>query len=213
MLLLPSHSIDHRCNGQIQSTCPGLLTGILTRFQQLYPDIEVILFEGTLQEVREWIATGIIDLGIVFHADEETQSTPIAADTLYVFVSQAHPLHTHATVRINDLRKERLIMPKTGGAFLEMVNFDLKATGSSIRYQASDGTTILAMVREGLGITLLPRMMLPQELEGVVALPLDPPQQVQIGLATQTKGTASPGVRLFVQTALAWAQKSALLRP
>ena len=199
--------------GSIFSLCPGLLTGILTHFQQVYPDIEVILFEGTLQEVQEWIATGIVDIGFVFHAAKGGKSTPIAADALHVFVSEEHPLHTRVTVSINDLRKERLIMPKTGGAFLEIVSFDLKATGSSIRYQASDGATILAMVREGLGVTLLPRMMLPQGLEGVVALPLDPPQHVQIGLATQEKGRTSPAVRLFVQTALTWTQRSALLRP
>jgi DNA-binding transcriptional LysR family regulator len=198
--------------GSIFSLCPGLLTGVLTHFQQVYPDIEVILFEGTLQEVQEWIATGIIDIGFVFHEAKKVKSTPIAADALHVFVSEGHHLHTQATVTVNDLRKERLIMPKTGSAFLEMVSFDLKATGSSIRYQASDGATILAMVREGLGVTLLPQMMLPQMLEGVVALPLDPPQQVQIGLATQAKGMASPGVRLFVQTALSWTQESALLR-
>lgn len=199
--------------GSIFSLCPGLLTGILTAFQQAYPDIEVVLFEGTLQEVQEWIATGIVDIGFVFHAASESKSTPIALDALHVFVSEGHPLHTHATVNINDLRKERLIMPKTGGAFFEMVSLDLKATGSSVRYQASDGATILAMVREGLGVTLLPRMMLPQELEGVVALPLDPSQEVQIGLATRTQGALSPSVRWFVQTALARTQKLALLHP
>lgn len=199
--------------GSIFSLCPGLLTGILIHFQQAYPDIEVVLFEGTLQEVQEWIATGIIDVGFVFHATEVKNSISVGTDTLHVFVSEGHPLHKQTTVRISDLHKERLILPRTGNAFLEMANFDLKATGSSIRYQASDGTTILAMVREGLGVTLLPRMMLPLEIEGVVALPLDPPQQVQIGLATQAKGKPSPGTRLFLQTALAWTQKSASLRP
>ncbi len=52
-----------------------------------------------------------------------------------------------------------------------------------VRYQASDSATILAMIREGLGITLMPRMMLPKKLEVVVALPLDSPHQLQIGLA------------------------------
>jgi hypothetical protein len=32
-----------------------LLAGVLTHFQQQYPDIEVALFEGTLQEIQEWI--------------------------------------------------------------------------------------------------------------------------------------------------------------
>ncbi len=57
------------------------------------------------------------------------------------------------------------------------------------------------MIREGLGITLMPRMMLPNKLEGVVALPLDPPHQLQIGLAVRSQAMASPAAQLFVQTA------------
>ena len=76
-----------------------------------------------------------------------------------------------------------------------------------IRYQASDSATILAMVREGLGVTLVPRAMLPQKLEGVVALPLDPPQKLQIGLAVKSQETASPGAKLFIQTAQALMQE------
>lgn len=195
--------------GSIFSLCPGLLTGVLTRFQQAYPEIEVVLFEGTLQEVQEWITTGIIDLGFVFQATRTMKSTPLAADAIHLFVAKGHHLQAQATITANDLHQERLIMPKTGSAFLDMADFHPQVTGSSIRYQASDGATILAMVREGLGVTLLPRMMLPQQLEGVVALPLDPPQPVQIGLATQAGGAVSPGVRLFVQAALAWMQESA----
>ena len=57
------------------------------------------------------------------------------------------------------------------------------------------------MIREGLGITLMLRTMLPKKLEGVVALPLDPPHQLQIGLAVRSQAMASPAAQLFVQTA------------
>ncbi len=63
------------------------------------------------------------------------------------------------------------------------------------------------MIREGLGITLMPRMMLPKKLEGVVALPLDPPHQLQIGLAIRSQAMASLAEQLFVQTALTQVQE------
>ncbi len=78
-----------------------------------------------------------------------------------------------------------------------------------IRYQASDSATVLAMIRAGPGITLLPRMMLPKKLEGVVALPLEPAQPLPIGLGVKALATAVPGARLFIQTALDWIQKEA----
>jgi len=69
------------------------------------------------------------------------------------------------------------------------------------------------MVREGLGITILPRMMFPEKLEGIAGIPLDPPRQIQIGLAVRSQETASPGAALFVQTAVAWVQEQAALLP
>jgi DNA-binding transcriptional LysR family regulator len=192
--------------GTILSMCPELLVGTLTRFQRLYPDIEVVLLEGTLQEVQEWIDAGIVDIGFVFQPAKEAESTLIARDTTHVFISETHPLHNQAVITFHDLRNECLIVPRIGREFLALINLDLKGAGSHIRYQASDGVTILTMVREGLGATILPRMMLPQKLEGVVALPLDPLQQVQIRLAMPTQRAATPGARLFMEVAAAWAR-------
>jgi len=67
------------------------------------------------------------------------------------------------------------------------------------------------MVREGLGITILPRGMFPEKLEGIAAIPLDPPRQIQIGLAVRSTDSASPAATLFVQAAVAWVQEHAAL--
>jgi len=55
--------------------------------------------------------------------------------------------------------------------------------------------------------------MLPEKLEGIYGIPLDPPHHLQIGLAVRSQATASPGATLFVQTATAWVQKQAALLP
>lgn len=75
-----------------------------------------------------------------------------------------------------------------------------------IRYQTSDSATILAMVREGLGITLVARQMLPAKLEGLVALPLHPRRPLSVGLAVRAHETASPAATLFISLAQAWVQ-------
>lgn len=92
---------------------------------------------------------------------------------------------------------------------MRRAGFVLDKYKSQIRYQASDTATILAMVREGLGITLMPRKLLPSKLEGVVALSLNPPQDLRIGLAVKSQDAAPPGAKLFIQTALICAQAQA----
>jgi DNA-binding transcriptional LysR family regulator len=54
-------------------------------------------------------------------------------------------------------------------------------------------------------------MMLPKKLEGVRALPLDPPQPLPIGLAVRSQKIASRAAKLFIQTAVNWTQEQASL--
>jgi DNA-binding transcriptional LysR family regulator len=192
---------------------PGLLASVLTCFQRRYPDIEVVLFEGAMHEVGEWIESSIIDAGFVVLPAPGIESTLITTDELCVLVSSGHRLHAQMAVTPRELREEGFVMEKTECALqlMKKAGIELSRTGPHIRYQASDSATILAMVREGLGITLVPRMMLPKKLEGVVALPLDPPPPLQIGLAVRSQKMASPGAKLFIQTALTWTQGQASL--
>jgi DNA-binding transcriptional LysR family regulator len=192
---------------------PTLLASVLTCFQQQYPGIEVVLFEGAMHEVGEWIESNIIDVGFVILPAPGIESTLITTDEMCVLIPPGHRLHTQMAVKPRELREEGFIMEKTQCSLnlIKRAGFEPSRTRPLIRYQASDSATILAMVREGLGITLVPRMMLPTKLESMVALPLDPPQPVQIGLAVRSQEMASPAAKLFIQTAVIWAQEQTSL--
>jgi DNA-binding transcriptional LysR family regulator len=201
--------------GSIESIVPPrLLAGVMTSFRTAYPEIEVVLFEGAMHEVGEWIEKSVIDVGFVVLPAPGIESTLITTDELCILVSPAHRLHAKDVVTANDLREEGFIMEKTQCTlnFLGRVGVEPSRAKLSVRYEASDSATILAMVREGLGITLVPRQMLPKKLEGVVALALDPPRPLQIGLAVRSQAMASPAAKLFIQTAQAWTQEQSLVR-
>jgi DNA-binding transcriptional LysR family regulator len=200
--------------GRIESiVSPDLLAGVLTSFYSLYPDIEVVLFDGGLHEIGEWIEQNIIDVGFVVLPAGELECTLLIMDELCVLVSSKHCLHTQTKVTPEELREEGFVMERTACSLqlLRKAGLEQGKTGPSIRYKANGSATIHAMVREGLGITLVPRMMLPKKLEGVVALPLDPPPLLQIGLAVKSQKIASRAAKLFIQTALTWTQGQASL--
>ncbi|GHO98785.1 putative HTH-type transcriptional regulator YvbU [Reticulibacter mediterranei] len=197
--------------GSIPLVSSPLLAGVLAHFHQQYPDIDVVLFEGSFHEVEEWLDSNVIDIGFLHHPTKGMESIYLANDTLHVFVANEHRLHTYASVMADDLREESLIMPRTGCDLPEIFDQKHGKHNPSIRYRVSEGTTILAMVREGLGITIMPRKMLPDKLEGITSIPLDPPQTLQIGLAVRSIASASPAARLFVQTAVMWVQEQVAL--
>lgn len=194
--------------GNIESlVAPGLFASILTRFQRLYPEIEVVLFEGAMHEVGEWVESSVVDVGFMPLPAERFDGTLVTTDELCVLVPQEHRLNAHQAVTQSDLREEAFILEKTQCMFQFMTLAGFEPNKVKIRYRASDSATILAMVREGLGVTLIPRMMLPKKLEGIVALPLDPSQHIQIGLVTRSQELVSVGAKLFIQTAMAWTQE------
>ena len=78
-------------------------------------------------------------------------------------------------------------------------------------YTVSDPCTIYLMVRGGLGVPLMPRAMLPDDLDGMLPLPLFPVMPFRVGMGVRSWEAASPVAKLFTQTAEAWATSHGLL--
>lgn len=195
--------------GCISPASDSRVARLLAHFHQQYPDITVVLFEGTTHEIEEWLHIEAVDVGLVQHPSEGMESFPFTTDELHVFMANGHRLHARTSVTTNDLRDESWVMRSTGCDLPEIFEHYDEKYHPDIRYRAGDGATMLAMVREGLGITLLPRKMIPDKLEGITSIPLDPPRRLQIGLGFKSQAALSPAAALFVHTAFAWVQEQA----
>lgn len=51
--------------GAFNSICSGLLPGILKGFMAHYPQIEVEVYQGTYDDVKEWLRTGQVDIAFL----------------------------------------------------------------------------------------------------------------------------------------------------
>ena len=71
-----------------------------------------------------------------------------------------------------------------------------------IRFATSDSRATIAMVRAGLGITLLNDILTADLADGVAVLPLDPPQSVHLGIALPEEEHVSPAAKRFITYAL-----------
>lgn len=190
-----------------------LLVGILGDFQRQYPDIDLVLFEGTGQEVEEWVAESVVDIGIVRHPTPGMESRLLVEDEVCVVFPSAHRFRHAARVDAGDLVGEPMIVPRSG---FKLVLEALREIGQGdtrlwFKYTVSDPRTIFLMVRDGLGLTLMPRTTLPDDLDGLLALPLSPAMPFRVGLGVRSWETASPVARLFARTAEAWAASHGFL--
>lgn len=199
--------------GSIHSfVAPNRLASLLSHFQAHYPEIEVTLFEGAIHEIGEWIDGNLIDLSFMILPAPEFTTRPIFHDELFVVLPEEHPLQEQDKLRLDDLLDQALVIERGHCTLrlMEQLGIINSSKKPKIRYKAHDSATILAMVREGLGLTFIPKSMLPKQADGLIVRAIEPRFPLQIGLGVKSWQQASPNVRLFIEAAQQWANQTAL---
>ncbi len=186
---------------------PGLLGGMRLR----HPGIEVIPLTGTDDEVRGWIAAGTVDVGVVTLPARGMDTLPLAVDAYIALVPTAHPLAIRASVRVAELAGEPFVMGQPECERVVAAMFRRACAAPRQRVVALDVATMLAMVQEGLGVTIVPEFAVPANVSGVSALPLDPPERRHLALAVRSLAAAAPVVRSFLRHAEEWARSRGTL--
>ncbi|WP_280542420.1 LysR family transcriptional regulator [Chromohalobacter sp. 11-W] len=179
--------------GSFHSVISNQLPPLLTTFHQRHPGIEVIALEGTDEEVEAWLASGAIDLGVVLNPTPDRQALILGRDAWVVLVPASHLLARRASaygVDFTELATQPFIHA-TGGCTVNAQSLarDAGVELTNIRVTVRDWASACALVREGMGIAVVPECTLPRDRKGLRALPLTPPIYRQFGLVT---GAATP---------------------
>lgn len=104
---------------------------------------------------------GELDLGFTDMEDAEgLQRVPLLADEMMAVVSHGHRLARKRTVSLEDLAAEPLIVLDEGESSVALRSFEHAGITPKVEYTVTDDYSILQMVREGLGVTLLYELML-----------------------------------------------------
>lgn len=183
--------------GSISSMTAKLMPGLISSFKQRFPGIEVILFEGSYEEVNNWIKLSVIDIGIVTEEMHEFEFIPLLQDKMVVFVPEGHKLSNQANIRLQEIANEPLIMPKVCNHVLRSI-FKEQGVSPNIQFEVRDIATILAMVQEGVGNTILPEMAIPTALPKISASYLSPQVYQNLGLEVRSMDYLSPVLTAFI---------------
>jgi DNA-binding transcriptional LysR family regulator len=199
--------------GSLPSISARFLPGALRMFRQRYPKVEIVLLEGTDQEVRAWIDARMVDVGVVTLPTEGVDVTPIAHDEFLVIVPEAHALAKHTLLRIESLAHEPFLLCTGGCGPLIQALFDQAKVRFQVQLEVREITAALAMVQEGMGITIIPEMALPSQLPpGTKAIHLRPTAWRHLALAVSSHQTMSPATQMFLQQAQQWGLSQGFLQ-
>jgi DNA-binding transcriptional LysR family regulator len=190
--------------GSVSSAAEKLLPGMLTSFHGSHPGISVVQLSGSDFEVREWLETSAVEVAILGDAVDRT-AAPLLQDELKAIVPKGHHLARNDALAVEDLAGAPFIM--SAGGCEPMISALAEAHGVRLRihYKVRDVPSLLRMVADGLGVTIVPQLTVPNVLENVRILELRPRAYRQLVIATNDDGNLSDIALAFVRHARRWA--------
>lgn len=177
------------------SVISTLLPGLLRDFRRLHPGIELVALEGTDEEVEEWLAAGTVELGVVLNPAPGRAAVILGQDAWVAVLPASHRLARRSTesgVTLGELADQPFILA-TGGCSVNGNSLMAQAglALSDVRVTVRDWMSASVLVREGMGVALIPESTLPDEQRGLCVLPLTPTIHREFGLVCSSAGSAS----------------------
>ncbi|MEK5058873.1 LysR family transcriptional regulator [Paenibacillus shunpengii] len=191
--------------GTFTSVSSQWLPGVIKSFQHEYPAIHIKLKEGDYGEIKGWIASGAVDFGFLSLQGRSIFDTiPLKKDRLVCILPDGHALALESSLHLDQLREEPFIMPKWGGDDEIESMIRTHKVKLSIRFEVAEEQAIIGMVQHGLGISILPEMVLGNLPDTVRIVPLAEKPYRMIGMAALSLSELSPAAHKFINSVQDW---------
>lgn len=186
--------------GTFSSVATHWLPNIIKEFQKDYPNIDYELLLGDYTEIEAWILQGRVDCGFLsLPAHPELETIFLEEDKLLAILPQNHPLTRYERVPVEALCHEPFMLLEKGAKAEISQIFDRCGLVPKVHFTTWDDYAIMSMVESGLGISILPELILKRVPYEIVAKELEVPAYRNIGLALREKKTASLAVKRFIE--------------
>ncbi len=170
---------NHLRIGTFSSISQKLLPEIIRRFRSFHPDIKISV--AVEDNLHQWLENDLVD--IIF-ADEFSFGSnnvwlPIKEDP-FVAVVPSNILKGKRKVSKEDLYPHTYV--STNEEILDSY-FDKSRFANVLNFNSVDNVSVLYMIQQNLGFSLLPALMVDKRIKGIKTLMLDEPICRTIGFA------------------------------
>lgn len=170
--------------GSFSSVTALWMPDVIHFFRENYPQVEVQIFDGNYDEIRDWIIHGQVDCGFLSSiVADDLKFYPLCEDPLCVVMQKGHPLADKEQVSIEEVLQYPFII-ETPGCDNDVLHLLEKCPKKAqISYSFRDDTLIMAFVKNGLGVTISQELVMKAFGRDVEVRPLAPESYRTIGLA------------------------------
>jgi DNA-binding transcriptional LysR family regulator len=195
--------------GAFTSVAVHWLPSVLKEFQHDYPNVDFKLLNGDYHDVEQWLSDGSIDIGFVnVPCALDCECIPLIEDRLLAILPPGSRFASYPKFPLVECETEPFI------SLLESSDHDarraLEAAGvkPNVRFYTKDDYAIIAMVEQGLGISIMPELLLRGRHDNIQIMPLIPEAKRTIGIAIAAGEAAGPATRRFADYVVRYVQNS-----
>ena len=186
--------------GTISSVSCHWLPTLIKQFQERYPNVEFVLHQGDYTSIPARVRTGEADFGFVNpDAIPNIKTRFVKAGEHRAVLPLNHPLAQAPYVTLEDLVNEPFLLLEEGLLSEPLEAFHQQGLEPSVRLRVHDDYSILSMIEAGLGISILPELVLRKTNYQVAILPTRPVVMRKIGLVMKDKNTMPIASKYFIE--------------
>jgi DNA-binding transcriptional LysR family regulator len=190
-----------------------VLPAILKQFRHTHPGVEVFVETGNTPVLLESLTKGSLDLAMLVSPDLiERQDFSLEATWDFELVFVSHLRQPPRRPRLADLKSLRFILFRKGSRMQEPIDryFAANAFEPNVTMRLDNSDLIRAMVRAGLGISVLPFWVVARDVRDrhlSLIRPAGPPLYSKLALVRRKMSYVPGAVQAFIDAARALDRK------
>lgn len=152
--------------GIIPTVAPYLLPQVIAGMMEKYPDLKLLIWEYTTEDIIHHLKTGVLDCGILATplADNAITEIPMYYENFVTYISKNSKLFKKKNIDANDLEDENIWLLNEGHCMRSQVLNICRSTKDNrlqgLTYNTGSVETLIRMVDVNNGATLLPELAL-----------------------------------------------------
>ncbi|MCX4162817.1 MULTISPECIES: LysR family transcriptional regulator [Paraburkholderia] len=210
-VLADARSLSDGTSGTVRIAClpsfaASLLPDLIRAFRQKLPDVTFQIRDVVANVVNALVRNEDVDIGLTGGETTDPSLDVLYAgeDRLVAVCPKGHPLAKRRSIGLADLLRTPLVLTARGTSVRAVVDAALAdaTTPPTLACEPTYMMTAVAMVRGGLGVTILPGSAREIRAEpDLIARPIDDPRFVRpVALVKKRGRTLPPATDAFVET-------------
>lgn len=185
--------------GSFSSIAAHWLPQIIKRFQSDYPNIKIEITEGGTDALEAALEEGAADLALMTcQPGRGFEHYALYSDPFLAILPPEHPLASRGEFPLEAFNGEDFVIVTHSYDYATSRILEEHSLTPNIKFTSRDERTIFSMVENGLGVSILPELVMRGWSGRAVTLPLKPGVTRELAICLPSFAEASPACKRFV---------------